>query len=73
MIFGSEGGPIFRGSVVFTKVILKSVPPLHHPPLITRNWLAPKSMAPEVEDISWDAAKTNTQRVMPQRLFSEFV
>ena len=61
MIFGSEGGPIFRGSVVFTKVILKSVPPLHHPPLITRNWLVTKSMALEVEDISWDEAKMNKQ------------
>ena len=57
VVFGGERGPIFRSSVVLTKIVLKSVPPPQHPPLVTRNMPGTNSIAVWTEDISENAAK----------------
>ena len=57
VVFGGERGPVFQSSVVFTKVVLKSVPPPQHPPLVTRNMSGTNSIAVGTEDMSENADK----------------
>jgi len=62
MYFGTQEGTILQESVILEKLILKSVPSIHDPPLISWDASGDKSTAPEAEDVWINTGRMKTQR-----------